>query len=37
MTTKTQQDVQILEIAKEIEIAASIDIVYESLLERLAL
>ncbi len=35
MTTKTQQDVQILEVAKEIEIAASIDIVYESLLEQL--
>lgn len=35
MTTKTQQDVQILEIAKEIEIAASIDIVYESLLEQI--
>ena len=35
LAASAQKSIQILEIAKEIEIAASIDIVYESLLEQL--
>jgi len=35
LAAKAQRDVQVLEIVKEIEIAASMDIVYESLLEQI--
>jgi hypothetical protein len=35
LAASAQKNVQVLEIAKEIEIAAPIDIVYESLLEQL--
>jgi uncharacterized protein YndB with AHSA1/START domain len=35
VTTKAQQGVQVLEVVKEIEIAASIDIVWETVLEQL--